>query len=386
MSDLTEKYPHIVFKRNWSFNNDISLLQGEIKTYMSILSLTPILPEEYAQLLEVTLIKGVKGTVAIEGNTLSEVDIHNIKKGYDLPPDKKYQEIEVKNVIDALNDVKSKVMEGFETHITPKLILEFHKNLTKNLGDRFEGIPGTFATRGRIVGNYKAPDHSDVPALVNNLCEWLLDEFNFPKNRDINNAIIQAIVTHYYLAAIHPFNDGNGRTGRLIEFYILLRGGVPNIFAHFLSNYYNETRDNYYYYLQNSNKTRDLTEFIHYALNGFKLGLEKKSGLILDSLKKILWKKYVHDYFEKDHFREKVGKRMKSIPMDMELDKTYKIQEMLEISPKVAKLYANYSKQVFNKDIKLLVSYNILIYKDGIYKANTDLLTNFMPQIKPIEL
>jgi len=41
---------------------------------------------------------------------------------------------------------------------------------------------------------------------------------------------------------IHPFGDSNGRTARLIEFYILLRAGLPDMVSHILSNHYNDTR------------------------------------------------------------------------------------------------------------------------------------------------
>jgi len=63
--------------------------------------------------------------------------------------------------------------------------------------------------------------------------EQLQEGWKLPASREY-----QAIVTHVYLKWIHPFGDGNGRTGRLLEFYILLRAGLPNIVSHVLSNFY----------------------------------------------------------------------------------------------------------------------------------------------------
>ena len=64
--------------------------------------------------------------------------------------------------------------------------------------------------------------------------------------QSFQDPVIQAIVAHVYIAMIHPFGDGNGRTARLIEFYILLRAGLPDMASHILSNHYNDTRQEYY--------------------------------------------------------------------------------------------------------------------------------------------
>ena len=93
--------------------------------------------------------------------------------------------------------------------------------------------------------------------------------------QNIDEAVIEAIVVHIYIAWIHPFEDGNGRTARLLEFYLLLRAGVPNIASHILSNHYNDTRAEYYRQLNYASETGDLKEFIQYVLLRFRDGLEK---------------------------------------------------------------------------------------------------------------
>src|SRR5690606_18248615 len=133
--------------------------------------------------------------------------------------------------------------------------------------------------RNVVVGTYRCPDASDVEGLVESLCGWLLKEFRFDRgNQTFADIVIQAIVSHVYLEWIHPFSDGNGRTGRLLEFYILLRGGNPDIASHILSNHYNETRSEYYRQLDNATKKRNLAEFIEYALQGFRDGLMETLG------------------------------------------------------------------------------------------------------------
>ena len=143
----------------------------------------------------------------------------------------------------------------------------------RDLGEHFEAIPGRFAERPRFVLTYRAPDHQDVVELVQRLCVWLADEFHFPDGtQSFSDAVVQAIVTHVYIEWIHPFSDGNGRTGRLVEFYLLLRAGNPDIASHILSNFYNETRGEYYRQLDRAGKTGDLSAFIAYAVQGLRDG------------------------------------------------------------------------------------------------------------------
>ena len=61
-------------------------------------------------MLAVSLRKGARATTAIEGNTLSEEEVFRIDAGENLPPSKEYLQIEVKNVIEALNQIRTEVI------------------------------------------------------------------------------------------------------------------------------------------------------------------------------------------------------------------------------------------------------------------------------------
>ena len=93
--------------------------------------------------------------------------------------------------------------------------------------------------------------------------------------------------------------DGNGRTARLWEFYILMRSGIPSIASHILSNHYNDTRAVYYRQLQHAAETGDLSTFIQYAIEGFRDGLEKTIAVIHKEQTELTWNNYVHDVTEK---------------------------------------------------------------------------------------
>ena len=108
-------------------------------------------------------------------------------------------------------------------------------------------------------------------------------------------AIIKAVLAHLYIAWIHPFGDGNGRTARLIEFIILISSGVPATAAHLLSNHYNQTRPRYYRELKNASESKgDIIPFLTYAVQGLLDGLREQVEAIQGQQWKVVWRDFVY--------------------------------------------------------------------------------------------
>ena len=292
----------------------IWLLLGKCTSICEHIAGVPLQPAVQEKLRGLYLAKGIHGTTAIEGNTLTEREIEIIQKGQSLPPSKEYQEIEVKNILAALNKLLNEVVNKNKVSmITPNLLKRFHKMVGKGLGKHFDAIPGKFRTDQRIVGTYRAPDHEDVVPLVERFCKWLHEEFHFGKSQHFIDSVIQAIVTHVYIEWIHPFADSNGRTGRLVEFYVLLRSGTPDIASHILSNFYNDTRPEYYRQLDEACKTQKLTSFIEYAVQGYRDGLIETLEIIRASLFEISWQKLIYDSFANKKYVKKKGNKKKPL-------------------------------------------------------------------------
>ena len=88
-------------------------------------------------------------------------------------------------------------------------------------------------------------------------------------NGDFRNhdPIIQAFAAHYHLGAMHPFGDGNGRTARALEAYMMRRAGVNDMVMVSLSNYYYEHQEEYRAALYETRYNgHDLTPFLKFAL------------------------------------------------------------------------------------------------------------------------
>ena len=154
----------------------------------------------------------------IEGNPLSEKQVNEViesdeRKHYLKP------EQEVRNYFLALNYLEEKVKN--KEKFSKRLILDVQKLVEKGaskekIGFRGPMPPGVlFAVYDSKTGNpdYIPPEYCDIPGLLDELVEYV--------NTTDDHPLIVAAVVHYQLVTIHPFEDGNGRTARLLSGYIM---------------------------------------------------------------------------------------------------------------------------------------------------------------------
>ncbi len=382
MSQTSIKYPHIQFKKNWKLKDKAIFQLGQCDAFIKAISNTPIRPDYRDHLHSIALIKGAQATTAIEGNTLTYEQIQEIQKGKKLSPSKEYLQIEVQNIIDAFNGILNDLLINNKVVIIkPELIQNFHKLVGKDLGDHFKAIPGKFRNNNVTVGNYLAPEHKDVQELVNQLCDWLIKEFHFEKEQNFEDAIIQAIITHVYIAWIHPFSDGNGRTARLLEYYLLLRAGVPDIASHVLSNHYNLTRSEYYRQIENATSKKDLTEFLDYAIQGFRDGLLETLEIIQENQLQITWRNYVYGIFDNKKTTGKASiaiKRRRNLILRIPIDHYITEKEISELHPSIIRGYSELSPRTLSRDLDELENLGLLDKKKEGYRAKVEVLRKFM--------
>ena len=380
-----DTHKHISFRREWSIDIDCAYMLGECDAYVRALRDIPLKPQYREKLLRVSLIKGAQATSAIEGNTLSEEEIQKIEEGWRLPPSKEYLEIEVRNILEAFNALlKELVLDGNSKIISSGLIRDFHMMIAKNLGEHIDAIPGRFRDDNRVVGQYRAPDYRYVPQLIDKMCDWLQKEFHYIKGQNFYTSVIEAIVAHVYLEWIHPFGDGNGRTGRLLEFYILLRAGLPSIVSHILSNFYNETRAEYYRQLNNASKKCDLSSFIKYAVKGFRDGLKENLEIIQKNQFEIFWHNHIYESFAHLKYTKKDAfKRKRELMLQFPVGKEVSVEELQLLTPSIAQKYATVKRTTVLRDLKELQELNLLLKVGRKYMANTGVLRAMIPSRKP---
>lgn len=383
MRTYEETHPWITFKVDMRrAAPDIWMLLGEAKSKCNHIAGVHLRPIEREELHKVYLAKGVQATTSIEGNTLSEEQvIQKIEGRLDLSPSKKYLEQEVENIIRACNEIGSSILVKGSQPIKADKILRYNSLVLDKLNLPEDVIPGEFRKHSVGVGTYWGAPAEDCEYLVNELCKWFNGtQFQPTDEYKIVYGILKAILAHLYIAWIHPFGDGNGRTARLLEFRFLLESGVPTPAAHLLSNHYNETRSEYYRQLELSSKSdSNVMHFIKYAVQGFVDGLKDQLKIIIDQQHDIIWQNFVHESFT--NLTKKTDIRRKDLVLELsEKSKPIPVRELRHISGKVAEYYANKTRKTLNRDIEKLIDMNLVKRMAQGVTANKDILRYFLPQ------
>jgi cell filamentation protein, protein adenylyltransferase len=363
------------------FSYDLWFQLGEAQAKCEQVAGIPLLPEVANYLHQVFLAKGALATTAIEGNTLSEEDALKLLKGeLSLPPSKEYLGQEIENIIAASNSIANKVLYDQSVKLTPDIIKNFNKLVLRNLPLDEDIILGETRQHNVGVGRYKGAPSEDCEYLLEKLSTWLTKDIVAPNERyKVAFGILRAILAHLYIAWIHPFADGNGRTARLVEFQILLSSGVPSSSAHLLSNFYNQTRSEYYRQLDYASKSGgDVIPFIKYAIQGFVDGLEEQIQMIEGQQLHVHWINYVHNQFRnKDSVTDS---RRRRLVLDLtQKTKPVPISEIRHVSPRIAEAYAGKTVKTIQRDINILTEMQLVKgSKNGIV-VRRDLMSAFLP-------
>ena len=357
------------------------LLLGEAQSKCDHISGVPLRPAVANHLHRLYLVKGVQATTAIEGNTLTEHEIERVLQGtLHLPQSKEYLAQEVKNIAEACEIVVRDLQAAGDIPLTVERIRLFNRAVLLGLELPEHVTPGETRTYPVGVGGYRAAPAEDCDFLLDRLVAWLNgDTFKAPTAElAIVYALIRAVLAHLYIAWIHPFGDGNGRTARLIELQILLAAGAPTPAAHLLSNQYNQTRGESYRQLERSGATKgDVVPFLEYAIRGFVDGLRSQLDVIREQQLEVAWRSYVHEVF--DGLDSPVEIRRRHLVLDLAAAGPTPLPRVREVSPRVAADYAKVTSRAITRDLDMLIGRRLVVLKDGAFAADTALIQAFLP-------
>ena len=357
------------------------LLLGEAESECRHIAGVPLPPETARRLHQVYLSKGAHGTTSIEGNTLSESEVlRRVNGELDLPPSLEYLGREVDNVLDAYNLITKHLVEGEPFPLTPARIAMFNKLVLRDLEHDDDVVPGEIRQHSVTVLRYRGAPAADCGYLLDQMCTWINglavegdEAMTFPV------AILKAIVAHLYIAWIHPFGDGNGRTARLVEFQLLAQAGLPLPAAHLLSDFYNRTRDAYYRELARTSRgTYPVEQFIHYALRGFVDELRGQLTVIRAEQQMVTWENFVHESFRDQDTPAR--RRQKHIVLDLTgHPQPVAAAKLPELSGRVALAYAGRGDKTVSRDVNELLSLGLVRKVAGGLVANVDIIRAFLP-------
>ncbi|UGU31400.1 Fic family protein [Mycolicibacterium smegmatis] len=358
------------------------LLLGEAKSKCQHVEGAPLLPATAMHLYEIYLSKGIHGTTSIEGNTLSEDQVRDRIAGHlPLPVSREYQGREVDNIVSIANEIVDDLMKDPDIELSADRIRYFNRRLLDGLPLKEGVVPGETRTHSVGVGSYRGAPAEDCDYLLDRMAKWLNDldapdrpELAFPI------AVLKAILAHLYIAWIHPFGDGNGRTARLIELQLMLQAGASVPASHLLSDHYNRTRDMYYIELEKTSKREGypVEGFIDYALQGFVDELREQIATIRAEHIRLTWQNYVHDMYPEE---TPAKIRQRHLALDMVPMQWYSPAEIRNISPRVAADYAGKKSKTITRDLNELEKRNIIVRHDNRFQTNRHIIEAFRPPV-----
>ncbi|MDI6730978.1 MAG: Fic family protein [Candidatus Margulisbacteria bacterium] len=307
-----------MFNPKYKLTTNIVKMLVAIAEAKTIIEQAKILPKQELRLRRQAMVRMTHSSTAIEGNRLEipEVEAVLARKKISAPDRDIF---EVQNYLNVLRYIEKIVQE--KRQITEKVLLKIHRMVTcKTLpgesSGRYRPKP-VFVVRRRwgspdeIV--YTGPDARKVPVLCASLIKWTQNS-----EREGINPVITAGIVHQEIAAIHPFNDGNGRTARALATLVLYSRGYDfrHLFA--LEDYYNRDRQKYYQAInigKNYNERQhDFTSWLEYFTRGFREEIdnvrEKVNALSSKKIKRDISSKI---YLDKDQlqildFMDQVGR------------------------------------------------------------------------------
>ncbi|MFZ5978000.1 MULTISPECIES: Fic family protein [Hydrotalea] len=177
---------------------------------------------------------------------------------------------------------------GFQTvrqqgFLSNNHIIEIQATIEENRAG-FRKVPGTELKNeqtGEVV--YTPPQtHDEVVAHMNNLEQFM----NVSELSDWDPLVKMAII-HHQFESIHPFYDGNGRTGRIINILYLVKEGMLNLPILYLSRYINQNKGDYYRLLQKVRTENAWEEWVLYILDGVEQ-TSLQTIKIIEGIKKLM--------------------------------------------------------------------------------------------------
>ncbi len=310
------------------------------------------------------LVSSIFSTNTIEGGTLTEEETKdvldldpaqvqaeeqrravNIKTAYDLAQ-RSAQDDHWRLSADFVKQIHAAITDGLlHKYNRPGLIRSNPKNIVTHVGDTAHG------------GRYKPPQYrGDIELLLDHLATWYdeLASTGIP-------ALIRAPLVHYYFELIHPFWDGNGRVGRVLEATVLHSAGFR--YAPFaMARYYMERIDQYFTLFNLCRKQADKktaypnTPFVLFHLEGMLAGINRLHDRVNDIVRSLLFETRIK------HLRDtkEINLRQYAILTQvLERGKPFQIDE-LRRTPWHAGLYAKLSDKTKQRDLSGLREQGLL--------------------------
>jgi len=236
----------------------VAALRERIQSAVVDLAWVPALQKD-------TRTRNVHASTAIEGNPLTLDQVRALEEGRELSASSTRHKREVLNYFAGLRYVEKNAAKKTIRHAE---ILGLHRILAGEVMD--QGEAGKYRMIAVRVGQYRPPPADAVSGLMFEFLEW----WNTASKK--LSPVLSSAILHYRFEAIHPFADGNGRTGRALALWELYRRGFDTHHIFSVDEYYWEDRPKYYAALDGVRQAgEDLSAWLEYCAAGLRQTLER---------------------------------------------------------------------------------------------------------------
>ncbi|HLF77055.1 MAG TPA: Fic family protein [Dehalococcoidia bacterium] len=321
----------------------------------------PVSPFAQAQLDRLNIIRAVRGTTVIEGADLSEEDVRLIlsSPAPALAPSRSRDEQEARNADATMRYISGLLDREPAQPLTEMLIKQINELLTQGI-DYPHHIPGHYRSHGVSALTYMAPRPEAVPELMEAFIRWLNAGpcLGWPP-------IARAVAAHFYFVSIHPFGDGNGRTARAIESYLLYQSQV-NVFGFYsLANFYYRNRATYVVKLDEVRfMSHSLTPFVRFAADGLVEELEAVHKEVVAYLQGLVQRDWAEETLKRAKLSTKTRERLGRV-LDALSEGPVALRQLRAGTHPLSVLYRGASIRTLERDIDQLEGLGLLQRNDG---------------------
>ena len=312
---------------NWKLEELSSLLQdaslwlGKLNSYADLIPDIDFFIKMYAT-KEATNSNRIEGTRTTFEDAISPVE--------QVKPELRDDWLEVQNYIQAIN---YSVEMLNELPLSMRLLKEAHKILLQGVRDEHK-TPGEIRKTQNWIGGSSLQDAFFIPPEPNLLPDLLSDIEKFLHNEYIQvPELIRAGIAHYQFETIHPFLDGNGRTGRLLIILYLISTGLLNKPVLYISDFFEKNRMSYYDSLSMVKQNDNITHWLKFFLTGV-IETSKNSIKTFDEIIKL--KKNVENKLTKIGKKATNGQRLLELLYSKPKVNSKLVGEELKITPATA--------------------------------------------------
>jgi Fic family protein len=209
--------------------------------------------------------RNAHSSTAIEGNPLTLEEVRALEADPSIIPSASRARREVLNYFAALRHIEKNAGKKKLTHDD---LFRLHAIMAGQVMD--QGEAGAYRKIRVRVGPHVPPAPDEVSGLMFELLEW------WNKDAVTLSPVLSSAILHYRFEDIHPFADGNGRTGRALALWELYRRGFDSNHIFSVDEFFWEDRPRYYAALQEVRVNGgDLTSWLEYNAEGLQQTLER---------------------------------------------------------------------------------------------------------------